>query len=218
MDNIPEKFLNKDGSLNSDSLIKSYSELEKKMGAMISVPDEGADEDSREKFNRAIGVPVDLNEYPKNDLFDDENIRSKFHEIGLTSNQVEKIYGIAEDFLSPALSEIFQSHHEVNAMSELKSFFGGSEKMNDALKEIKSFGEKFLPEDAFNSLSSSAQGIQSIYKMMHSMEPDIKTEKSSVEKLSDNDLRQMMQDPKYWRDKDSEYIRKIENGFKKLYA
>ena len=28
MENIPEKFLNKDGTLNSDALIKSYSELE----------------------------------------------------------------------------------------------------------------------------------------------------------------------------------------------
>jgi hypothetical protein len=30
MDNIPEKFLNQDGTLNSESLIKSYNELEKK--------------------------------------------------------------------------------------------------------------------------------------------------------------------------------------------
>ena len=46
MDNIPEKFLNEDGTLNSESLIKSYTELEKKMGTMISVPNENAtDED-----------------------------------------------------------------------------------------------------------------------------------------------------------------------------
>ena len=53
---------------------------------------------------------------------------------------------------------------------------------------------------------------------MQSMEPSVKTEKSSNEKLSDNDLRNMMQDPKYWRDKNPEYIRTIENGFKKLYS
>ena len=40
MDNIPEKFLNQDGTLNSESLIKSYTELEKKIGTMISVPNE----------------------------------------------------------------------------------------------------------------------------------------------------------------------------------
>ena len=30
MDNIPEKFLNTDGTLNTTALIKSYTELEKK--------------------------------------------------------------------------------------------------------------------------------------------------------------------------------------------
>ena len=42
MDKIPEKFLNQDGTLNSESLIKSYTELEKKIGTMISVPNENS--------------------------------------------------------------------------------------------------------------------------------------------------------------------------------
>lgn len=54
--------------------------------------------------------------------------------------------------------------------------------------------------------------------MMQSMEPDVKTEKNSSENLSDSDLRRMMRDPKYWRDAEPEYVRKIENGFKKLYS
>lgn len=218
MENIPEKFLNKDGTLNTDSLMKSYSELEKKIGTMISVPNDESDTGAREKFNAAIGVPSSADEYPKNDLFNDENVRSKFHEIGLTAKQVEQLYKVAEEFLSPVLSEIFQSDFETKAYSELKNFFGGEEKMRDALKEINSFGSTFLPADAFAALSASPQGIQSVYKMMQSMEPSVKTEKSSNEKLSDNDLRNMMQDPKYWRDKNPEYIRTIENGFKKLYS
>ena len=73
MDKIPEKFLNQDGTLNSESLIKSYTELEKKIGTMISVPNENSDEEVKRKFNRAIGVPESASEYPKSDLFDDEN-------------------------------------------------------------------------------------------------------------------------------------------------
>lgn len=34
--------------------------------------------------------------------------------------------------------------------------------------------------------------------------------------LTDENLRQLMRDPRYWRDRDPEYVRKIENGFKKL--
>jgi len=218
MEKIPEKFLNKDGTLNSDTLLRSYSELEKKIGSMVSVPDADSDDEVRTRFNRAIGVPDDSTEYPTNALFDDESVRDKFRDAGLTKAQVEKIYGIAEEFLSPVLSEIFQSQHESNAMTELKSFFGDAEKMKDALSEIKLFGEKFLPADAFESLSASSSGIQSIYKMMQSVEPQVTTATDDVKKFSDDDLRRMMRDPKYWREHDPEYVRKIENGFRKLYS
>ncbi len=218
MNNIPEKFQNTDGTLNSDALIKSYTELEKKIGTMVSVPSSDADEDTRKKFNRAIGVPENASEYPKHDLYDDENLREKFFEIGLTSSQVEKIYNIANEFLSPLISDLYSLQNETSAVNELKNFFGGTEKMNDALRAIKTFGEKFLPHDAFQELCATPQGIQSIYKMMQSMEPDIQTDKNETQNLTDSDLRRMMCDPKYWRDNDAEYIRKIENGFKKLYS
>ena len=90
--------------------------------------------------------------------------------------------------------------------------------MYDAFVAIKSFGERFLPADAFNELCSTPQGIQGVYKMMQSMEPTVQTDSSDVKILSDDDLRRMMRDPKYWRDHDAEYVRKIENGFKKLYS
>lgn len=218
MEQIPEKFLNENGELNTDALVKSYCELEKKIGSMISVPNENSDDDAKQKFNHAIGVPDSANDYPKNNLFDDESVREKFHQIGLTAKQVEQIYNIAEEFLQPTLSNLFQLQIETNAINELKSFFGSEQKMKDAMKEINAFGEKFLPKDAFDELCSTPQGIQGIYKMMQSMEPEVLTDESVNENLSDDDLRKMMQDPKYWRDHDSEYVRKIENGFKKLYS
>lgn len=218
MDNIPEKFLNQDGTLNSESLIKSYTELEKKIGTMISVPNENSDDEAKRKFNRAIGVPESASEYPKNDLYDDENLREQFLQIGLTKTQVEKIYNIANEYLSPIISELFSVQDESIAINELKNFFGGVDKMNDALRAINVFGERFLPRDAFNALCATPQGIQSVYKMMQSMEPDVKTDKNETQNLTDSDLRRMMRDPKYWRDNDVEYIRKIENGFKKLYS
>ena len=35
---------------------------------------------------------------------------------------------------------------------------------------------------------------------------------------TEEDLRNMMRDPKYWRDKDPEITQKIQNGFNKLYG
>jgi len=218
MEQIPEKFLNQDGELNTSALVKSYCELEKKMSNMVSVPTPDSDESVKQKFNHAIGVPDDIKDYPTNSLFDDESVREKFHEIGLTSSQVEKIYAIAEEFLQPTLKNLFELQNQTNAINELKKFFGDDEKMNDAMHEINEFGKRFLPKDAFDELCSTPQGIQGIYRMMQSMEPEVLTNKNATENLSDEDLRNMMRDPKYWRDHDEEYIRKIENGFKKLYS
>ena len=218
MEQIPEKFLNENGELNTSALVKSYCELEKKMSNMVAVPTSDSDENVKQKFNRAIGVPDNVEDYPKNSLFDDESVRNKFHEIGLTSSQVEKIYSIAEEFLQPTLKNLFELQNQNNEINELKKFFGNEEKMNEAMREIKAFGERFLPHDAFDELCSTSQGIQGVYKMMQSMEPDVLTNKNEVENLTDDVLRDMMRDPKYWRDHDEEYIRKIENGFKKLYS
>lgn len=218
MEQIPEKFLDEKGELNTSVLVKSYCELEKKIGSMISVPNDESDESAKQKFNHAIGVPDNANEYPTNDLFDDESVRNKFHEIGLTSKQVEQIYSIAEEFLQPTLKNLFELQNQTNAINELKNFFGGTERMNDAMREINAFGEKYLPASAFEELCATPQGIQGIYKMMQSFEPTVLTDKNATENLSDDMLRDMMRDPKYWRDQDPEYVRKIENGFKKLYS
>lgn len=218
MEQIPEKFLDEKGELKTDALVKSYCELEKKIGNMISVPNEESDIELKQKFNHAIGVPDSADEYPTHSLFDDESVREKFHEIGLTSKQVEKIYSIAEEFLQPTLKNLFELQNQTNAINELKKFFGSTEKMNDALREINAFGEKYLPSSAFDELCSTPQGIQGIYKMMQSMEPEVLTNKNVSENLTDDMLRDMMRDPKYWREQDPEYVRKIENGFKKLYS
>ncbi len=218
MEKIPEKFLNTEGKLNTDALLKSYAELEKKIGTMISIPDDNSDAETRAKFNRAIGVPEKASEYPTNAMFDDETLREKFFEIGLTSSQVEKIYQIAEEFLAPVLSDLFNTKNETNAIAELKNFFGNDDKMHEALRAINTFGEKYLPREAFNELCSTPEGIRGIYAMMQSMEPKVQTDDLQSKNLTDNDLRRMMRDPKYWRDQDPEYVRKIENGFKKLYS
>ena len=103
-------------------------------------------------------------------------------------------------------------------MNELKKFFGDEEKMCTAMRAINSFGQKYLPRDAFDALCASPQGIRGIYAMMQSIEPNVQTDDATQNELTENDLRRMMRDPKYWRDMDAEYVRKIESGFKKLYS
>ena len=117
MEQIPEKFLDENGELNTSALVKSYCELEKKMSNMVSVPKDDSDEAAKQKFNHAIGVPDKASDYPTNSLLDDESVREKFHEIGLTNKQVEKIYDIAEEFLQPTLQNLFELQTQTNAIN-----------------------------------------------------------------------------------------------------
>ena len=62
-------------------------------------------------------------------------------------------------------------------------------------------------------------GTLTMYKMMHSNEPTLLKEKSvNIETVTEEELRRMMQDPRYWKKNDPAYIKKIEDGFKKLYG
>lgn len=55
-----------------------------------------------------------------------------------------------------------------------------------------------------------------LYKEYTFIKWSVKEEKT--EKLIDEKLREMMKDPKYWKEHDPEYVKMIEEGFKKLYS
>ena len=61
MEQIPEKFLNDKGELNTSALVKSYCELEKKMSNMVSVPTADSDESVKQKFIDKKFEQVDTN-------------------------------------------------------------------------------------------------------------------------------------------------------------
>jgi hypothetical protein len=55
--------------------------------------------------------------------------------------------------------------------------------------------------------------------MMQSEEPQtLGGETKFVSSNAEKDLHYMMNDPKYWRDKDPSYIAKVTDGFKNLYG
>ncbi|MCL2629513.1 MAG: hypothetical protein FWD33_02370 [Alphaproteobacteria bacterium] len=198
---IPEKFKTATGEANLEAILKSYSELEKKLSQAPSAP-----KDAAEYAAPGFGDK------------DDDNIRQQFLDIGLTKDQAEKVCALADSLMKPIVSGLMDANGESSELAQLEKFFGGPDKLAPALQEIEAFGAKYLPEDAFETLCSTHQGIVSLYKMMKSHEPDISTNKNSSQNLSESELKIMMRDPKYWRDRDPEFIRSIDTGFKKLFS
>lgn len=73
------------------------------------------------------------------------------------------------------------------------------------------------PPEIYDALATTSEGVIALYQMMSSPEPVMGREGGMIEELSDASLRKMMEDPRYWRDKDPSYVAKITKGFEKLY-
>ena len=91
--------------------------------------------------------------------------------------------------------------------------------INEQIVLFKNKEGKFMPYDTENSEKVLLIGSkEEILKRILCSLSGVSLRQINSKNLSDDDLRRMMRDPKYWRDADPEYIRKIENGFKKLYS
>ncbi|MGB1361056.1 MAG: capsid assembly protein [Alphaproteobacteria bacterium] len=198
-DFVPEKFI-KDGEVQVDQLAKSYTELEKKLS-------------SRQNPEIDMGdYEFELEDatFTRNEDFD-----KMLMENGVTGKQAQLIYNYANEHFGESLQ---QKSVEL-AEQELSWHFGGDDKWNGIKKDIQSWASQNLDEKIFTELGSSVKGIKTLYNMMQSSrEFPISDNAGATTSLNQDSLYAMMDNPKYWRDKDPEYIAKVQKGFKDLYG
>ena len=81
------------------------------------------------------------------------------------------------------------------------------------------WAEKNVPPEIYQSLNSSFYGVIALYNMMTSNEPKVMAKSGETQEvITEKKLKEMMQDPKYWRDGDKDFIKKVDDGFKFLYG
>jgi hypothetical protein len=220
---IPEKFFDKEKKIiKTDELLKSYFELEKMINKMIKIPSEEASEEEVLSFRSQLGVPEKPEDYPisiKNSLLASDNeVNAKLHKAGFTKEQAQLVYDLAEERVLPVIERLAADFEANKQIEKLVTHFGGEEKWNEISRQISVWAKKNISPDIYEALASTHEGVLTMYKMMLSKEPEIGTGKSEgFENLSLEKLREMMKDPKYWRDQETSYVEKIKNGFEKLY-
>lgn len=201
-DEIPSKFKDKEtGEVQVSAMARSYKELEKKMSQTPVAP-KSADEYCINCEHGLFDVDADLNQ--------------KLHEKGFTNEQVQTVYDLAVEKMVPMVIEMageFQAEREVERLIE---HFGGPQQWQEISRQLLSYGQKALPADVLDSLSSSYEGVIALHNMMQGQEPSIST-KSDERNGEDMDLKAMMRDPRYWRDKDPSFVAKVTEGFQRLY-
>ncbi len=203
---VPDKFKNPEsGALRLDALINSYTELEKKMS---SAP--------------AHAAPHSPDEYCINcehGLFEaDSEINKRLHAKGMTQEQVQEVYDLAAEKMVPMVKAVSEDVKADREIEKLINHFGGADKWKEVSRQLLAFGQRNMPADVLQNLSSSFEGVLALHKMMQSDEPTLKKQSVNPSVVGEQDLQSMMRDPKYWRDKDPAFVSKVTEGFKSFYG
>jgi len=204
-DGVPEKFWDQEnGQVRVEAMAKSYQELEHKLGS----PEESQIPESADAYEVTIdGTSIKT----------DVDINERLHAAGMSQDQVQTVYELANEKLMPALSDM-ASQLEANAQTErLKEHFGGDKKWHGARSQLAAWGRQNFSDDVFAALSTTYEGVLTMQSMMSSREPGLGRTNSIGSGPNEAGLKKMMGDPRYWREQDPAYIERVRQGFRSLY-
>ena len=218
---VPEKFWDAErGALRTEALLKSYRELERRLSARFAPPAEDAPEEERQRFRRAIGVPETAEEYvvqQRHELVGaDPEVNAMLHRAGFTPAQVQVVYDLAADRLLPIVAEAAGQFEAERQRDRLRAEFGGEERFRRAAKQIAAWGKVNLPAEVVAALSTTADGVIALHRMMEKGEPVLARQGAAPEPMDEAGLRKMMRDPRYWRSREPDFVKKVTDGFRRL--
>ncbi|MTI10734.1 capsid assembly protein [Curvivirga aplysinae] len=232
---IPVKFWDeKKQKIRIEALVKSYKELERRLTElkeendalldMLEINEEEAQVTFLNPNNAMHSIPPQSPEeydiHVSNQLFDNDPwINKVLHQAGFSNEQAQLVYDLAEAELMPLAEEIGNRYRMENDLSRLEHHFGGKARWREISRQIRNWANKNLPHHAYDALSSSYEGILAMYAMLdQAEEPTLLNGDIASNKLEEGDLRKIMKSPKYWQDRDPATIRKVSEGYQRLYG
>ena len=208
---LPEKF-------NSpEDLAKSYSELSQKLGTKEEdIRNTIMEEIQAEAFN---GRPESAGDYQLPETID---------EAASVDNDLLKWWS-EHSFENGYTQEEFEQGIEMYAqavMGNQPDIEAEAQKLGDnasaRIGAASAFANKFFPEEALPAIErmcESHEGIIALESIMEAMKDgSFANETSTTNAISEQSLREMMDDPRYWKDRDPHFHNQVAEGFKKLYG
>jgi hypothetical protein len=207
---LPEKYN------TGEDLAKAYKELESKLGTK--------EEDIRSKIIEEIQTeafserPESAGDYQLPDIVNEElavdNELLKWwadhsYENGFSQEEFNK--GI-EMYAQAVGSEEPDLDAEAAKLGD---------NANDRIQAASMFANKFFPAEAIPAVErmcESHEGILALEAVMEAMKDGSFTaETQPTAGQSEAELREMMNDPRYWKDRDPHFIKQVTEGFQGLY-
>jgi len=205
-DIIPEKFWDAGaGEVRVDALAKSYAELERKLGSSPArdVP-ESADGYAIDTDDRLVGA--------------DPAVNARLHAAGFTQDQAQLVYDLAGEYLPGMVGEVVAEFEARNQVERLERHYGGADRWRETARQLATWGRAKLPPDVFHALSGTYEGVLALDGMMRNGEPGLGGGGDGAPAgASEADLKEMMRDPRYWREREPLFVEKVRDGFRKLF-
>lgn len=210
---LPEKYK------SPEDLAKAYKELESKLGKK--------DEDLRAQIEKEIqeqayaNRPADKGDYQLPDIVDE----SLAVDNELLNWWAEHAYesGLSQDEFAKGIEIYAQT-----MMASQPDLESEKAKLGDnagaRIQSASMFASNFFPKEAMPAIErmcETHEGILAIEAVMEAVRDNGYTEPAATPSgMDEASLREMMKDDRYWnpRDRDPAFIRKVEEGFKKLYG
>lgn len=229
---LPRKFWDeKAGQIRIDALVRSYLEIERKLGERhkapplnraATVPGPDAPDEEKQAFRKAMGVPDSPDEYRIELLEDflerDPEVDRVLHQAGFTDEQAQLVYDLAAEKLAPVMTELARQSAGHADQARLEAHFGGRERWSEVRRQLRKWAERHLPPDAYGALAASYDGVLAMHRMMSPTdEPGVLNGAEGGTGPSEEQLRRMIRDPRYWRDRDPKLMKTVSQGYKRLY-
>jgi hypothetical protein len=96
------------------------------------------------------------------------------------------------------------------------------ENAQDRIQSASMFANKFFPEEslpAIERMCESHEGIIALEAIQEAMKDgSFSANVAPPSSITEDSLKEMMRDPRYWSKSDPAFVREVETGFKKLYG
>ncbi len=186
------------------------------------VPGEDGSAEDWQAFYRALGVPERAEDYVIEgaDALGGVNadVNARLHEAGFTPQQAQLVYDLAGEILTPMAAELESGAQASLMQAKLAAEFGGEAQWAQLAPRLASWGEKNLP-DAYEAMAQSPEGVRALYRLMcEAGEPGLAaTGSGSARETPEVEIDRLMNDPRYWRDRNPVIVAQVQAAFDSLH-
>ncbi|MFC7552803.1 hypothetical protein ACFQU7_11830 [Pseudoroseomonas wenyumeiae] len=131
---------------------------------------------------------------------------------------MQLVYDLAAERLLPLIAEAAADYEAEKQRGKLAEALGGETQFKRLAPQIAAWGRANLPPGVFEALSTTAEGVLALHGMMAKAEPSLAREAEPAGSVDEQALRKMMRDPRYWRTREPEYVKRVTEGFKRLFG